>query len=90
MCRDLKPCVRCNGTGVIQVLDFSDPYCLLGEEWPMKDTKCHGCGVLGYRPVTHAAVLCTCVWRKLRRNGVNIDDQAAVVKALAPEPPATG
>lgn len=47
MYRDLKPCVRCNGVGVIQVIDFSDPYCLLGEEWPMKDAKCMGCNGTG-------------------------------------------
>jgi hypothetical protein len=50
--------------------------------------KCHGRGVLGYRPVTHAAVLCTCVFRNLRRKGVNIDSMAAVARFLAPDPPA--
>lgn len=57
--------------------------------------KCHGRGVLGFRPGTHgvrpgthAAVLCSCVFRILRRQGVNINDQAAVFKALAPDPPA--
>lgn len=49
--------------------------------------KCHGRGVLGYRPKTHAAVLCTCVFRNLRRQGININDQAAVAKVLAPDPP---
>ena len=48
--------------------------------------KCHGRGVLGYRPKTHAAVLCTCVFRNLRRQGVNIYDQGAVAKALAMDP----
>ncbi len=50
--------------------------------------KCHGRGVLGYRPGTHAAVLCTCVFRNLRRKGVNINDMAAVARFLAPDPPA--
>ena len=49
--------------------------------------KCHGRGVLGYRPGTHAAVLCTCVFRSLRRRGVNIDSMAAVAKFLAPDLP---
>lgn len=49
--------------------------------------KCHGRGVLGFRPGTHAAVLCTCVFRNLRRQGVNIYDQGAVARALAPDPP---
>ena len=49
--------------------------------------KCHGRGVLGYRPVTHAAVLCTCVFRNLRRKGVNINSMADVAKFLAPDPP---
>ena len=51
--------------------------------------KCYGRGVLGYRPVTHAVVLCTCVFRNLRRKGVNIKSMAAVAKFLAPDPPAT-
>jgi hypothetical protein len=49
--------------------------------------KCHGRGILGFRPGTNAAVLCSCVWRNLRRQGVNTNNQAAVVKALAPDPP---
>ena len=48
--------------------------------------KCHGRGVLGYRPGTHAAVLCTCVVRNLRRHGVNTDRQEDVAKFLEPEP----
>jgi len=49
--------------------------------------KCHGRGILGYRPGTNAAVLCTCVIRNLRRHGVNTDRQADVLRALAPDPP---
>lgn len=49
--------------------------------------KCHGRGILGYRPRTHAAVLCSCVFRNLRRRGVNIHNQRAVEEALAPELP---
>ncbi|HQT97785.1 MAG TPA: hypothetical protein PKV70_08750 [Thermodesulfobacteriota bacterium] len=53
--------------------------------------KCHGRGILGWRPVTGAAVLCSCVIRNLRRKGVNTDRQADVARALAPDPPnATG
>jgi hypothetical protein len=49
--------------------------------------KCHGRGILGFRPVTHDVVLCTCVWRNLRRKGVNINSMADVAKFLAPDPP---
>jgi hypothetical protein len=49
--------------------------------------KCHGRGVLGYRPGTNAAVLCTCVIRNLWRKGVNTVIQSEVEKALAPDPP---
>ena len=48
--------------------------------------KCHGRGILGYRPGTNAVVPCTCVWRNLRRQGVNVNDRIAVMKALAPDP----
>ena len=48
--QDLRPCVRCKGTGVIQVNDFSDPYALIGGEWPRKDAKCHGCNGTGKVP----------------------------------------
>lgn len=48
--------------------------------------KCYGRGILGFRPKTRAAVLCSCVFRNLRRKGVNIYDQGAVEKALAPGP----
>ncbi len=47
--------------------------------------KCHGRGVMGRRPKTNAAVLCSCVFRSLERQGGNIYDQAAVVRALAPD-----
>ena len=49
--------------------------------------RCHGRGILGFRPGTNAAVICTCVFRNLRRQGVNVNNHAAVVKALAPDPP---
>ena len=56
--------------------------------------KCHGRGILGFRPApggkkgeSNAAVLCTCVLRNLRRNGVIINDRAAVLAYLAPDPP---
>ena len=46
--QDLRPCMRCKGMGVIQVIDFSDPYALIGGEWPKKDVKCHGCRGTGF------------------------------------------
>lgn len=50
--------------------------------------KCHGTGILGYRPKANmAVVLCTCVFRNLRRRGVNINDREAVGKFLEPDPP---
>jgi hypothetical protein len=49
--------------------------------------KCHGRGVLGFRPGTHAAVLCSCVFRNLRRKGVNTNSMADVARFLAPDPP---
>lgn len=49
--------------------------------------KCYGRGILGYRPWTNAVVLCTCVWRNLRRRGVNVSNRIEVMKALAVEPP---
>ena len=49
--------------------------------------KCHGRGILGFRPGTNAAVLCTCVMRNLHRAGVNTVIQSQVEKALAPDPP---
>ncbi len=49
--------------------------------------KCLGRGILGVRPGTNAAVLCSCVWRNMRRKGVNIDNRIEVMKALAPDPP---
>ena len=52
MYRDLKPCARCKGTGRIQVLDLSRPEALFGEEWPMKDSMCHGCNGTGKVPAT--------------------------------------
>ena len=50
--------------------------------------KCHGRGILGYRPGTNAVVLCTCVWRNLRRQGVNVNNRVEVMKALAVDLPA--
>jgi hypothetical protein len=50
MYRTLKPCIRCEGTGKIQVLDLSRPEVLFGEEWPMRDATCHGCGGTGKVP----------------------------------------
>jgi len=47
--------------------------------------KCHGRGIIGYRPGTNAVVLCTCVMRNLRRAGVNTVIQSQVEKALAPD-----
>ena len=52
--------------------------------------KCHGRGVLGYRPGTGASVLCACVFRNLHRQGVNTAIQSQVEKALAQDPPAAG
>ncbi|MDA8121437.1 MAG: hypothetical protein M0Z38_02585 [Deltaproteobacteria bacterium] len=59
--------------------------------------KCHGRGILGFRSApgakkgeSNAAVLCTCVFRNLRRKGVNINDMAAVARFLAPDPPKEG
>lgn len=57
--------------------------------------KCHGRGILGFRPApggkkgeSNAAVICSCVFRNLRRRGVNIDSMADVARFLAPDPPA--
>lgn len=49
--------------------------------------KCHGRGILGFRPKTNNVVFCTCVFRNLRRKGVDIYDLAALQEALAPELP---
>jgi DnaJ-class molecular chaperone len=45
-----KACERCCGSGVVSVRDLSDPVCLLGEEWPMIESPCHGCGGTGQVP----------------------------------------
>jgi len=45
-----RECLRCHGTGAVLVLDVSNPVCLLGEEWPMIESPCHGCGGTGKVP----------------------------------------
>ena len=40
-------CVRCKGTGKVRIIDYSTPDVLFGEEWPLVDTVCHGCGGSG-------------------------------------------
>ena len=50
MYRDLKPCGCCKGAGRIQILDLSRPEVLFGEEWPTKDSMCHGCNGTGKVP----------------------------------------
>ncbi len=50
MYRDLKPCLCCNGRGTVRVRDLSCPETFFGEEWPMKDSKCHGCNGTGKVP----------------------------------------
>lgn len=49
--------------------------------------KCHGRGILGHRPGTNIPVLCTCVFRNLRRRDVNIYARGEVEKYLAQDPP---
>ncbi len=50
-------------------------------------SRCLGRGIVGFRPGTNAAVFCPCIFRALRRRGVNTDQQADVARFLAPDPP---
>lgn len=62
----------------------------IGELAKRSHAKCRGTGILGYRPGSEGTVittLCSCVYRNLRRRGVDTKNQAAVMEYLAPDPP---
>jgi hypothetical protein len=51
-------------------------------------TRCHGTGVEGYTTGKNPVlIICACVWRTLKRQGVDLQDKEEVAKRVGPEYP---
>jgi hypothetical protein len=47
--------------------------------------SCHGEGIFGRQADTGLVILCQCVLRSLKRQGIDLDDSRRVQEALGPD-----